>query len=59
MSGARYFFIAFYALVAAIGLLTVGVARDYLQFFGFVLLAYGAASVILTVKRHFDDMEHR
>lgn len=58
MSGARYFFIAFYALVAVIGLLTAGVAHDYLQFFGFALLAYGAAAVFLTVKRHFDDLEH-
>ena len=57
MSGARYFFISFYGLVAIIGLLTGGMAHAYLQFFGFALLAFGAVSAFLTVKRHFDEKE--
>ena len=57
MRGARYFFIAFYALVAVIGLVTGGMAHDYLQFFGFALLAFGAVSAFWTVKRHFDEKE--
>jgi len=57
MSGAKYFFIVFYALVAVIGLVTLGLAHDYLQFFGFALLAFGIISAFLTMKRHFDETE--
>lgn len=57
MSGARYFFIAFYGLVAIIGLITGGMTHAYLQFFGFVLLAFGIVAAFMTVKRHFDEKE--
>jgi threonine/homoserine/homoserine lactone efflux protein len=57
MSGAKYFFILFYALVAVIGLVTLGLAHDYLQFFGFALLVFGSISAFMTTKRHFDEAE--
>lgn len=58
MTGARYFFLFFYALVAVVGLVTAGLAHDYLQFFGVALLLFGGLQAIVTVKRHFDEMEH-
>jgi len=58
MSAARYFFVFFYAFVAIVGLLTLGLTHDYLQFFGFVLLLFGGLQAFVTVKRHFDEIEH-
>lgn len=57
MNGVQYFFIIFYALVAVIGLVTVGLAHDYLQFFGFAMLLFGMVSAFVTMKRHFDERE--
>jgi len=58
MSAARYFFVFFYAIVAMIGLITLGLTHDYLQFFGFTLLLFGCLQVFATVKRHFDETEY-
>ena len=55
MSATKFFFLALYVLIALLGLFTAAAAKDYLQFFGFALLLFGAGSAFATVKRHFDE----
>ena len=57
MSGARHFFILFSALIALVGLATAGWARDYLQFFGFGLFAFGVLFAFSCIKRHYDELD--
>lgn len=57
MSGTSYFFIAFSAIIALVGLAAAAAATDYLQFFGFALFLFGVLFAYGTVKRHFDEQE--
>lgn len=57
MSGARWFFIAFSALIALVGLLTAAASHGYLQVFGFGLMLFGIAFAFGCIKRHFDEVE--
>ena len=51
----KYFFIAFSAIIALVGLAAAAVASDYLQLFGFGLFLFGVLFAYSTVKRHFDE----
>lgn len=57
MSGSRWFFLIFSGVIALVGLLAAGMARDYLQFFGFALMLFGLAFGFGCIKRHFDEAE--
>jgi hypothetical protein len=57
MSASRLFFIAFAALIALVGLFAAAASHDYLQVFGFMLMAFGVLFALSCVKRHFDEAE--
>jgi hypothetical protein len=57
MSGARWFFLVFSALIALVGLLAAAAATDYLQVFGLGLVLFGVLFAYGCVKRHFDEAE--
>ena len=57
MSGARWFFLVFAAVIALVGLFAASAAHDYLQFFGFALFGFGVLFAYGCVKRHFDEAD--
>ena len=54
MNGTSIFFIALSGLIALVGLFAIGMAHDYLQFFGFALFLFGVLFGFSCIKRHFD-----
>jgi hypothetical protein len=58
MSGSRVFFLVFYILVALVGLLQAGTARDDgITIFGLGLLIFGVFRAFSSIKLHFDEIE--
>lgn len=57
MNGSTAFFLVFSAIIALVGLLAVGMAHDYLQFFGFALFGFGVLFGYSCIKRHYDAQE--
>ncbi len=57
MSGRTWFFIAFSALIALVGLLAAAASEDALQLFGLGLVGFGVLFGLSCVKRHFDAAE--
>ena len=57
MNGSTAFFLVFSGIIALVGLLAIGMAHDYLQFFGFALFLFGVLFGFSCIKRHFDAQE--
>jgi hypothetical protein len=57
MNGVSIFFLILSGLIALAGMFAIGMAHDYLQFFGFGLVAFGVLFGFSCVKRHFDAQE--
>jgi hypothetical protein len=57
MSGVRWFFLVFSALIALVGLFAAAASTDYLQVFGLGLMLFGVLFAHGCVKRHFDEQE--
>lgn len=55
MSGCRIFFLAFYGVLAFVGLLLFGKGDAPLMVFGFLLMLLGLALGYRTIGRHFDE----
>ena len=56
MSGARIFFLVFYALLAFIGLLLAGIAKDIgISIFGWGLVLFGVLNAYRTIGAHYDN----
>lgn len=54
MSASTWFFIAFSAVIALVGLAAAAASRDFLQVFGLGLFGFGVLFALGCVKRHFD-----
>lgn len=55
MSGCRVFFIAFYAVLAFIGMVLLGKGVDVMMnVFGLLLMLFGVLNAYRTIGRHYD-----
>lgn len=58
MTGARTFFLVFYAVLALVGLFAAAAARDAgIAIFGWGLLLFGVLSAFSAIKTHYDEQE--
>lgn len=58
MTGARMFFMAFYALLALLGLFMAAAATDVgITIFGWGLVLFGVLNVFRNIGTHFDEQE--
>jgi hypothetical protein len=57
MNATTGFFIFLSGLIALVGLVAIGAAHDYLQFFGFALFLFGVLFGYNCIKRHYDTAD--
>jgi hypothetical protein len=56
MTGARVFFLAFYAVLALVGLFLAAAAQDVgITIFGWGLVLFGVLNAYRTIGAHFDE----
>ena len=56
MSGTRAFFLAFYGILAFIGLIMAGIAQDVgISIFGWGLILFGVLNAFRTIGAHYDE----
>jgi len=55
MSGARIFFLVFYGILAFVGLIMAGIAKDIgISIFGWGLVLFGVLNAYRTIGAHYD-----
>lgn len=56
MTGARVFFMVFYGVLAFVGLIMAGIAKDIgISIFGWGLVLFGVLNAYRTIGAHYDE----